>query len=58
MLIISGHGAVDLAGDTTDIAPLDVVVLPANHEHVVHNKGDAPLVWVSLYWPLHEPVSS
>lgn len=56
MLILSGRGSVDLAGDTAEVGPHDLVVLPGNHEHVVHNRGDAPLVWVSLYWPLHEQV--
>lgn len=55
MLILSGAGAVDLAGHTTEVAVHDIVVLPANQEHVVRNDGDVPLVWVSLYWPLHEP---
>lgn len=54
MLVLSGTGHVDLAGDTAEIAPHELVVLPGNHEHVVHNKGEVPLVWVSLYWPLHE----
>jgi len=54
MIILSGHGAVDLPGETADVAPRDLVVLPGNSEHVVHNRGDAPLVWVSLYWPLRE----
>ena len=55
MIILSGDGAVDLAGETIEIGPRDLVVLPGNNEHVVHNRGTDPLVWVSLYWPLHEP---
>lgn len=55
MLILSGSGAVELVGESTDVGPHDIVVLPANHEHIVHNPGDTPIVWVSLYWPLHEP---
>lgn len=58
MLVLSGNGVVDLAGESTDIGPRELVVLPANREHVVHNPGDTPLVWVSLYWPLHEPEAS
>lgn len=58
MLILSGSGSVDLAGETTEIGPHDIVVLPSNHEHVVHNRGSAPLVWVSLYWPLHEQAAA
>lgn len=54
MLVLSGTGRVDLAGESTDIGPRELVVLPGNHEHVVHNSGDTQLVWVSLYWPLHE----
>jgi mannose-6-phosphate isomerase-like protein (cupin superfamily) len=54
MLILSGSGTVDLAGETTQVTAGDVVVLPANQEHVVHG-GAERLVWVSLYWPLHEP---
>jgi mannose-6-phosphate isomerase-like protein (cupin superfamily) len=55
MLILSGTGEVELAGERTEVGPHEVVVLPANHEHIVHNKAADPLVWVSLYWPLHEP---
>ena len=55
MLILGGRGDVDLAGETTEFGPRDLIVLPAGHEHVVHNRSDAPLVWVSLYWPLHQP---
>jgi mannose-6-phosphate isomerase-like protein (cupin superfamily) len=54
MLVLSGRGNVDLAGDNTEIGPHELIVLPGNHEHVVHNDGDDALVWVSLYWPLHE----
>jgi mannose-6-phosphate isomerase-like protein (cupin superfamily) len=55
MLVLSGSGRVDLAGESTEIGPRELVVLPGNHEHVVHNQGDTQLVWMSLYWPLHEP---
>lgn len=57
MLILSGTGSVDLAGEATEIGRHDLVVLPGNHEHVVHNRGGDPLVWVSLYWPLREQVA-
>jgi mannose-6-phosphate isomerase-like protein (cupin superfamily) len=39
MLVLSGNGVVDLAGESADIGPRELVVLPANHEHVVHNPG-------------------
>ncbi|MFF3914478.1 cupin domain-containing protein [Streptomyces sp. NPDC001852] len=57
MIIMSGYGSVTLAGETDTFEPGDVVVLPRNQEHVVHNPGEDQLTWVSLYWPLHEPAA-
>ncbi|WP_436942862.1 cupin domain-containing protein [Streptomyces sp. SudanB66_2053] len=55
MIILSGAGTVSLAGEETPCTVDDLIVLPRNHEHIVHNRGDVELRWVSLYWPLHEP---
>ncbi|MFE5737076.1 cupin domain-containing protein [Streptomyces celluloflavus] len=55
MIITSGAGRLDLAGEEGTFEAGDVVVLPRKHEHVVHNPGTDTLVWVSLYWPLREP---
>ncbi|MFC9592026.1 cupin domain-containing protein [Streptomyces sp. NPDC056944] len=56
MIILSGTGSVTLDGVLEPpFRAGDVVVLPRNQEHVVHNTGDAELSWVSLYWPLREP---
>ncbi|WP_432089366.1 cupin domain-containing protein [Streptomyces sp. bgisy095] len=58
MIVLAGEGTVELAGETTPIGPGELVVLPRNEEHVVHNPaaaGGATLTWVSVYWPLHEP---
>ena len=49
-LQITANGGVD----ETWVARL--AVLPRNRTHVVTNPaGDRELVWVSVYWPLHEP---
>ncbi|MFE2014173.1 cupin domain-containing protein [Streptomyces sp. NPDC059491] len=56
MIILAGSGAVTLDGVLEPpFRAGDLVVLPRNQEHVVHNTGDAELSWVSLYWPLREP---
>ncbi|MFF0477960.1 cupin domain-containing protein [Streptomyces sp. NPDC004284] len=56
MLILSGTGSVTLDGrPEPPFRTGDLVVLPRNQEHVVHNTGDTELSWVSLYWPLREP---
>ncbi|MFE0650235.1 cupin domain-containing protein [Streptomyces sp. NPDC059534] len=56
MIILAGSGAVALDGVLEPpFRAGDIVVLPRNQEHVVHNTGDAELSWVSLYWPLREP---
>jgi mannose-6-phosphate isomerase-like protein (cupin superfamily) len=55
MIILSGSGTVTLAGEETPCSADDLVILPRNHEHVVHNPGGQELRWVSFYWPLHEP---
>lgn len=56
MIILAGSGAVTLDGALEPpFRAGDVVVLPRNQEHVVHNTGDTELSWVSLYWPLREP---
>ncbi|GAA2466313.1 cupin domain-containing protein [Streptomyces macrosporus] len=58
MIVLSGDGTVELAGESTRIGTGEVVVLPRNREHVVHNPaapGATTLTWVSVYWPLHEP---
>lgn len=55
MIILSGAGSVELAGEQVGVEAGDLIVLPKNNEHVVRNPGAQPLTWVSVYWPLHEP---
>ncbi|WP_165945667.1 cupin domain-containing protein [Micromonospora sp. KC606] len=56
MVVIAGTGAVTLAGERTPIGPGDLVFLPRNREHVVHSAAGTRLSWLSVYWPLYEPV--
>jgi mannose-6-phosphate isomerase-like protein (cupin superfamily) len=56
MIVLSGQGSVDVGMEHTDIATGEMVVIPRNEQHVVHNPGEATLTWLALYWPLHEPV--
>ncbi|CAM5269573.1 MULTISPECIES: cupin domain-containing protein [Streptomyces] len=58
MIVLSGSGSVELSGESTPVGPGELVVLPRNEEHIVHNPASADgatLTWVSVYWPLHEP---
>lgn len=55
MLVLSGSGAVDVAGEREPITTGDVLCIPRNREHVVDSDAGESLVWVSFYWPLHEP---
>ncbi|TDC81659.1 cupin domain-containing protein [Micromonospora sp. KC606] len=57
MFVLSGAGTVRVGGQQTAIDELDLVVIPANEEHVVYNPNGAELSWVSFWWPLHEPGS-
>jgi hypothetical protein len=55
MVVLSGSGSLDLADGKAEFTTGDVIVLPRNKEHVVHNPGSETLTWLSVYWPLHEP---
>lgn len=58
MIILSGTGGIDIAGEHESFGTNEVIVIPRNREHVVHNPTDGMLTWVSFYWPLHEPVAA
>lgn len=55
MLVLSGQGEVTVGDQRTSIRTGELVVIPRNLPHVVHNHEGRTLRWVSLYWPLHEP---
>lgn len=55
MIVLEGSGSIDLAGETETFTAGEVIVLPRNQQHVVHNHDSERLSWVSLYWPLQEP---
>ena len=53
--VLAGEAEVELAGETVRIGAFETAVLPRNTKHVIRNPGDRELVWLSTYWPLHEP---
>ena len=50
MIVLSGTGELDLAGEREELSARDVVVLPPNAQHTVRNSGEEALEWVSIYW--------
>jgi mannose-6-phosphate isomerase-like protein (cupin superfamily) len=48
---VSGHGRADVAGESREIGPGDLVVVPAGTEHNFVNSGDEPLVLTTIYGP-------
>src|SRR5690349_3432648 len=57
MIVLSGSGTVQIGDESTAIGAGDVVAIARNREHTVHNPDQTTLAWVSVYWPLHEPVA-
>lgn len=55
MFVLAGDGTIDLGGETGEFTRGEVIVLPRNMPHVVRNTAESQLVWISVYWPLHEP---
>jgi mannose-6-phosphate isomerase-like protein (cupin superfamily) len=56
MIALTGTGDVEIAGEHESIAAGEVILIPRNRRHVVRNPTDTKLAWLSVYWPLHEPV--
>lgn len=50
MIILSGSGQVEVAGEAERIVSRDVVRVPGNSRHTVVNSGAETLVWVAIYW--------
>lgn len=48
---VAGRGRADVAGESREIGPGDLVVVPAGTEHNFVNTGDAPLVLTTIYGP-------
>jgi mannose-6-phosphate isomerase-like protein (cupin superfamily) len=57
MIVLSGTGEVEVAGDREALSPNDVVVLPAEQRHTVHNSSEETLVWISIYWRPDRPAN-
>ena len=48
---IAGRGRADVAGESREIGPGDLVVVPAGTEHNFVNTGNGPLVLTTIYGP-------
>lgn len=48
---VSGRARADVAGESREIGPGDLVVVPAGTEHNFVNIGDEPLVLTTIYGP-------
>ncbi len=51
LTFVSGVGQAVVAGDTRDVEPGDVVVVPAGTQHNFLNAGPNPLVLYTVYGP-------
>ncbi len=51
LTFVSGVGKAHVAGETKDVEPGDVVVVPAGTQHNFVNDGPNPLVLYTLYGP-------
>jgi len=55
VIVLCGRAEVRMDGESVRISRGEMAFLPRNHRHVIVNPGDDRLVWLSIYWPLHEP---
>jgi len=54
-LIESGEGRVEIGGIESDVAPGDVVLIPAGTTQRISNQGEADLVFLCVCTPRFEP---
>ena len=50
-IVVRGHGRMTVAGDTQEIAPGDLVLVPPATDHSIANDGDAELSCASVQSP-------
>ncbi|MDP9408807.1 MAG: cupin domain-containing protein [Actinomycetota bacterium] len=48
---VAGRGRADVAGDSREVGPGDLVVVPSGTEHNFVNTGNGPLVLTTVYGP-------
>jgi len=51
LYVASGDGEVQVGDETAECHPGDVILIPAQTEHDVRNRGDEPLRMLSIYAP-------
>jgi mannose-6-phosphate isomerase-like protein (cupin superfamily) len=54
MIVLSGTGTIRIGDESAPITTGEMVAIPRNTEHVIHNPTGETLSWFSFYWPLHE----
>lgn len=51
LLFVQGSARADVAGESREVGPGDLVVVPAGTEHDFTNIGDGPLRLLTIYGP-------
>jgi mannose-6-phosphate isomerase-like protein (cupin superfamily) len=57
VVVLAGTADVRVDGETVRISRGELAFLPGDSTHVVRNASDEQLVFMSIYWPLHEPTA-
>jgi mannose-6-phosphate isomerase-like protein (cupin superfamily) len=55
LVFVDGRGEADIAGETSAIAPNDLVFVHAGTRHNFRNTGDGPLRLITIYAPPEHP---
>jgi mannose-6-phosphate isomerase-like protein (cupin superfamily) len=54
MIVLSGKGTAECAGQRFELVPDDVLLVPGEMTHVMHNSSSEPLAWLAIYWVASE----
>jgi mannose-6-phosphate isomerase-like protein (cupin superfamily) len=57
VIVLSGQADLRVEDEEVHLVAGQIAHLPRNSRHVLSNPGDEPLSWISVYWPLREPVA-
>jgi mannose-6-phosphate isomerase-like protein (cupin superfamily) len=49
-IVLSGQASVEAGGTITDVEPGNAFLLDGDEPHVIHNRGDDPVLIFSTYW--------
>lgn len=48
--VVTGDGEIEVAGERRRLRFGDTVFIPPHQQHLLHNDGDEPFVFLSLWW--------